>query len=133
MPNWLIPTGELLFTGSEKALHAAIGALEGKAQGENRFSVTLGGGAASFRFKMKTRFRCHYEKAPGGYAISWQAWPGLSAIWIFLILAALCVLGLIWGELENTGWLACLLGLLVFLYAIQRGNSVQQFAAAFTK
>lgn len=132
MPNWLIPTGELLFSGNETQLRSAVGALNGTMGEDHSFTCRLGGGAASFRFKMETRFRCAFEKAPGGIRITWQAWPALTVWLLFGALAAVALLGLVSWKLELAGWTACLLGLLVFLYAIQRGTCVEQFTQTFS-
>lgn len=133
LPNWLIPSGICTFSGNEQQLFAAIGSMDGKLLPEKRFSCTLGGGAVSFRFKMETIFRCTYEKAPGGWQIIWQARPAMAALALFLVLAVVALMGLVMGKLELAGYTACLLGLVVFLYVIQREKCVEQFTEKFGK
>ena len=133
IPNWLIPSGELIFSGSEKQLHNAIRDLGGKSPEGKRFSCSLGGGAASFRFKMVSVFVCSYDSAPEGFRICWQVRPALSALVLFGALAAAALVSLVTGGLELSGTCACLLALLLCLYAIQRGDCIRQFEANFSR
>lgn len=131
IPNWLIPSGELVFSGGEKKLHAVIGALGGKLREDGGFTCRLGGGAASFRFKMVSVFSCRYDSAPEGIRVSFEVRPAPSALVLFCALVLAALFGAVTANWELAGYTLCLLGLLVFLYAIQRENCIEQFCAHF--